>query len=261
MDLWGDFRSPYFAPGLQRVPEDAEGPLGELGGNPSLANVFLRTPAPRCLCLTRPLPPPAQCVRASAAPTCSAAWARPWWRCGARSAAAPTSPVVSPSTETPLSKGGDPGPGVGWGGRAWTRPLPKGGDPGPERRARPRSLPQGGDPGPRRRARPRPLPQGGDPGPGGGGRGATAVHLAQVLLLQSHRTEAFKWPSSWLHPLPECWTVFCLPRIKGENKQLPCCKKELFHLKKKSLLQPSDSNHDFVQIHLKSFWEAGGEWQ
>ena len=136
-----------------------------------------------------------------------------------------------------------PRPGGGVGGRAWPRPLPKGGDPGPERRARPR-----------------PLPKGGDPGPGGGGRGATAGHLAQVLLLQSHQTEAFKWTSSWLHPLPECWTVFCLPRIQGENKQLPCCKKELFHLKK-SLLQPSDSNHDFVQIHLKSFWEAGGEWQ
>lgn len=43
------------------------------------------------------LPHAPQCVRASAAHRYSVAWALPWWRCGARTAAAPTSPAVSSS--------------------------------------------------------------------------------------------------------------------------------------------------------------------
>lgn len=53
-----------------------------------------------------------QCVRASAAPKCSVAWALPWWKCGAQTAAAPTSPVVSPWT------------GPLWGGKSRGRTGP-----------------------------------------------------------------------------------------------------------------------------------------
>jgi hypothetical protein len=51
-----------------------------------------------------PAPHP-QCVRASAVPKCSVAWALPWWRCGARTAAAPTNPVVSSRSGAPPQVG------------------------------------------------------------------------------------------------------------------------------------------------------------
>ena len=102
IDLWGDFRSPYFSPELQNVPEDTEGASGEARRYPLLSQCVSEDCSSKVsVSDASPASPPVQCVRASAAPTCSVAWARPWWRCGAQSAAAPTSPVVSPSTETP----------------------------------------------------------------------------------------------------------------------------------------------------------------